>query len=138
MDTFDKRIARCMGIKAITFFIVSALLFMFELMLAGQKIALQQVPLLLVNVTLFMALNVVSGIAYKWVMRDGGKRALSFYLVIKVVRFLLVVAILLVYALADRRTILAFGINLLVLYIANVITSMIFYIEMEQKLKKKQ
>lgn len=138
MDTFDKRIARCMSIKAITYFIVSALLFMFELMLAGQNVALQQAPLLLVNATLFMVLNIVSGIAYKWVMHDGGKRALSFYLIVKVIRFLLVVAILLVYALADRRNILAFAINLLVLYIANVITSMIFYIEMEQKIKKKQ
>lgn len=76
--------------------------------------------------------------AHDWVMKDGAKRALSFYLVVKVVRFFLVVAILLIYGLADRRNILAFAINLLVLYIANVVTSMMYYIKMEQNIKKKQ
>ena len=138
MNTFDKRIARCVSIKALTLFIVSLLLFLFELMLAGQNVALQQAPFLLVNITLFTALNLVSDIAYKWVMKDGGKHALSFYLAVKVVRFLLVVAILLIYALADRRNLLTFAINLLVLYITNVVTSTIYYIEMEQNIKKKQ
>uniref|UniRef100_UPI003FEE81EE hypothetical protein n=1 Tax=Alloprevotella sp. TaxID=1872471 RepID=UPI003FEE81EE len=54
------------------------------------------------------------------------------------VRFFLVAAILLIYGLADRRNILAFAINLLVLYIANVVTSMMYYIKMEQNIKKKQ
>lgn len=138
MDTFDQRIAHCLGIKAITYIIIGILLVLFELMLVGQNVALQQAPFLLVNATCFFALNLVSGIAYKWVMKDNGKRAIGFYLAVKVVRFFLVIAILLIYALADCRNILAFAINLIVLYIANVVTSIIFYIKMEQNFKTKQ
>ncbi len=138
MDTLDKRIARCLLTKTLTFIIVSLILFLFQLMLAGRDVAFQQAPMLVVISTIFLALNFVSGMAHDWVMKDGAKRALSFYLVVKVVRFFLVAAILLIYGLADRRNILAFAINLLVLYIANVVTSMMYYIKMEQNIKKKQ
>lgn len=138
MDTFDKRIARCLLTKALTFLSVSALLFLFQLMLAGRSVAFQQAPMLVVISTIFLAINLVSGIAHQWVMKNGAKRALSFYLIVKVVRFFTVAAILLIYGLADRRNILAFAINLLVLYIANVVTSMIYYIKIEQNFKKKQ
>lgn len=137
MDTPDKRIARCLLTKTLTFIIVSLILFLFQLMLAGCDVAFQQAPMLVVISTIFLALNFVSGMAHDWVMKDGAKRALSFYLVVKVVRFFLVAAILLIYG-ADRRNILAFAINLLVLYIANVVTSMMYYIKMEQNIKKKQ
>lgn len=136
MDTPDKRIARCLLTKTLTFIIVSLILFLF--LLAGRDVAFQQAPMLVVISTIFLALNFVSGMAHDWVMKDGAKRALSFYLVVKVVRFFLVAAILLIYGLADRRNILAFAINLLVLYIANVVTSMMYYIKMEQNIKKKQ
>lgn len=129
MDTPDKRIARCLLTKTLTFIIVSLILFLFQLMLAGRDVAFQQAPMLVVISTIFLALNFVSGMAHDWVMKDGAKRAL---------RFFLVAAILLIYGLADRRNILAFAINLLVLYIANVVTSMMYYIKMEQNIKKKQ
>lgn len=97
MDTPDKRIARCLLTKTLTFIIVSLILFLFQLMLAGRDVAFQQAPMLVVISTIFLALNFVSGMAHDWVMKDGAKRALSFYLVVKVVRFFLVAAILLIY-----------------------------------------
>lgn len=100
MDTPDKRIARCLLTKTLTFIIVSLILFLFQLMLAGCDVAFQQAPMLVVISTIFLALNFVSGMAHDWVMKDGAKRALSFYLVVKVVRFFLVAAILLIYGLA--------------------------------------
>lgn len=99
MDTPDKRIARCLLTKTLTFIIVSLILFLFQLMLAGRDVAFQQAPMLVVISTIFLALNFVSGMAHDWVMKDGAKRALSFYLVVKVVRFFLVAAILLIYGL---------------------------------------
>lgn len=80
MDTPDKRIARCLLTKTLTFIIVSLILFLFQLMLAGRDVAFQQAPMLVVISTIFLALNFVSGMAHDWVMKDGAKRALSFYL----------------------------------------------------------
>lgn len=78
MDTPDKRIARCLLTKTLTFIIVSLILFLFQLMLAGRDVAFQQAPMLVVISTIFLALNFVSGMAHDWVMKDGAKRALSF------------------------------------------------------------
>lgn len=48
MDTPDKRIARCLLTKTLTFIIVSLILFLFQLMLAGRDVAFQQAPMLVV------------------------------------------------------------------------------------------
>lgn len=63
MDTPDKRIARCLLTKTLTFIIVSLILFLFQLMLAGRDVAFQQAPMLVVISTIFLALNFVSGMA---------------------------------------------------------------------------
>lgn len=99
---------------------------------------MQQAPLLLVIATLIMTVNVLSSMVYKWVMKDGGRHAIGFYLIDKVVRFFLVIVIVLIYALADRRNLLAFALNLLVLYIADAVTSMICYVSIEQNFNKKK
>ena len=124
--------------KAITICVTGALLLLFELLLAGANVAMQQAPLLLVIATLIMAVNVLSSMVYKWIMKDGGRHAIGFYLIDKVVRFFLVIVIVLIYALADRRNLLAFALNLLVLYIADAVTSMICYVSIERNFNKKK
>lgn len=88
--------------------------------------------------TLLMVVNGLSSMVYKWIMKDGGRRAIGFYLIDKVVRFFLVIVIVLIYALADRRNLLAFAINLLVLYVADAVTSMMLYVSTEQNFNKKK
>lgn len=122
MESFDQRIKKSLITKAITICVTGALLLLFELLLAGANVAMQQAPLLLVIATLIMMVNVLSSMVYKWIMKDGGRHAIGFYLIDKVVRFFLVIVIVLIYALADRRNLLAFALNLLVLYIADAVT----------------
>lgn len=138
MESFDQRIKKSLITKAITICVTGALLLLFELLLAGTNVAMQQAPLLLVIATLIMAVNVLSSMVYKWIMKDGGRHAIGFYLIDKVVRFFLVIVIVLIYALADRRNLLAFALNLLVLYIADAVTSMICYVSIEQNFNKKK
>lgn len=138
MESFDQRIKKSLITKAITICVTGALLLLFELLLAGANVAMQQAPLLLVIATLIMAVNVLSSMVYKWVMKDGGRHAIGFYLIDKVVRFFLVIVIVLIYALADRRNLLAFALNLLVLYIADAVTSMICYVSIERNFNKKK
>ena len=138
MESFDQRIKKSLITKAITICVTGALLLLFELLLAGANVAMQQAPLLLVIATLIMTVNVLSSMVYKWVMKDGGRHAIGFYLIDKVVRFFLVIVIVLIYALADRRNLLAFALNLLVLYIADAVTSMICYFSIERNFNKKK
>lgn len=138
MESFDQRIKKSLITKAITICVTGALLLLFELLLAGANVAIQQAPLLLVIATLIMAVNVLSSMVYKWIMKDGGRHAIGFYLIDKVVRFFLVIVIVLIYALADRRNLLAFALNLLVLYIADAVTSMICYVSIERNFNKKK
>ena len=138
MESFDQRIKKSPITKAITICVTGALLLLFELLLAGVNVAMQQAPLLLVITILIMAVNVLSSMVYKWIMKDGGRRAIGCYLIDKVVRFFLVIVIVLIYALADRRNLLAFALNLLVLYIADAVTSMICYVSIERNFNKKK
>ena len=138
MESFDQRIKKSLITKAITICVTGALLLLFELLLAGANVAIQQAPFLLVIATLIMAVNVLSSMVYKWIMKDGGRHAIGFYLIDKVVRFFLVIVIVLIYALADRRNLLAFALNLLVLYIADAVTSMICYVSIERNFNKKK
>lgn len=138
MESFDQRIKKSLITKAITICVTGALLLLFELLLAGANVAMQQAPLLLVITILIMAVNVLSSMVYKWIMKDGGRHAIGFYLIDKVVRFFLVIVIVLIYALADRRNLLAFALNLLVLYIADAVTSMICYVSIERNFNKKK
>ncbi len=138
MESFDQRIKKSLITKAITICVTGALLLLFELLLAGANVAMQQAPLLLVIATLIMTVNVLSSMVYKWIMKDGGRHAIGFYLIDKVVRFFLVIVIVLIYALADRRNLLAFALNLLVLYIADAVTSMICYVSIERNFNKKK
>lgn len=138
MESFDQRIKKSLITKAITICVTGALLLLFKLLLAGANVAMQQAPLLLVIAILIMTVNVLSSMVYKWIMKDGGRHAIGFYLIDKVVRFFLVIVIVLIYALADRRNLLAFALNLLVLYIADAVTSMICYVSIERNFNKKK
>lgn len=138
MEAFDRRIKKSLITKAITICVTAALLLCFELMLAGANVAMQQAPPVVCVVILLMVVNGLSSMAYKWIMKDGGRRAIGFYLIDKVVRFFLVIVIVLIYALADRRNLLAFAINLLVLYVADAVTSMMLYVSTEQNFNKKK
>lgn len=138
MEAFDRRIKKFLITKAITICVTVALLLCFELMLAGANVAMQQAPPVVCVAILLMVVNGLSSMAYKWIMKDGGRRAIGFYLIDKVVRFFLVIVIVLIYALADRRNLLAFAINLLVLYVADAVTSMMLYVSTEQNFNKKK
>lgn len=138
MEAFDRRIKKSLITKAITICVTVALLLCFELMLAGANVAMQQAPPVVCVATLLMVVNGLSSMVYKWIMKDGGRRAIGFYLIDKMVRFFLVIVIVLIYALADRRNLLAFAINLLVLYVADAVTSMMLYVSTEQNFNKKK
>lgn len=137
MKTLQKHMLHSLLLKAVTFCILSVLLFFADLSVGGKDVAFQQAPYLVIISTLFFALSLGGGALFTIVMKNGGKKAISFYLLAKVLRLFLSIAVLLIYALADSRHILAFSMNLLALYLGSMITSIIYYVRVEQKLSKK-
>lgn len=113
-----------------------ALVNLAELMLATKDAMMHLLPPTFLVALLFILLD--CGACNTYIMKQGGKRAIGFYLIDKVVRLVFVVFLIIVYALADCSSLLAFSMSLLAFYLVSMVTSIIFYVKVEQNLSKKQ
>lgn len=138
MEALKKHIVRSLVLKALILCATSVLLFFVGLPLVGREGVVQQVPYLILLPTLFFALSLGGCAVYKYVMSQKDKHAVAYYLCAKIVRLFLAIAVLLIYAFADGRNLLHFSINLLVLYLAGMVTSIYLYVKVEQNMSKKQ
>lgn len=125
-------------LKAISLSVTCVLLFLGVHACCGWEAALQQVPFLVITATLFFALSIASHAVYQIVMRRGGNIITGFYMLCKVVRLFLAIAILVIYAIANRQNLLAFSLNLLALYTVSMVTTIIHYAKVEHNFRKKQ
>ncbi len=115
-----------------------ALVNLAELMLATKDAMMHLLPPTFLVALLFILLDCGAYNIYTYIMKQGGKRAIGFYLIDKVVRLVFVVFLIIVYALADCSSLLAFSMSLLAFYLVSMVTSIIFYVKVEQNLSKKQ
>lgn len=115
-----------------------ALVNLAELMLATKDAMLHLLPPTFLVALLFILMDCGACNIYTYIMGQGGKRAIGFYLIDKVVRLIFVVFLVIVYALADCSSLLAFSMSLLAFYLVSMVTSIIFYVKVEQNLSKKQ
>lgn len=115
-----------------------ALVNLAELMLATKDAMMHLLPPTFLVALLFILLDCGGCNIYTYIMKQGGKRAIGFYLIDKVVRLVFVVFLIIVYALADCSSLLAFSMSLLAFYLVSMVTSIIFYVKVEQNLSKKQ
>lgn len=138
MTPFQKHILKSLAFKAVTLCLVSVALFFADIPLFGRDVAFRQVPFLVMSATFFFAMSLAGSMLYKLVMARGGKMAVGYYLLTKVARLLATIVLMLVYALAVGRDLLPFTVGLLVLYLASMVTSIMFYVKGEQILNKKQ
>lgn len=115
-----------------------ALVNLAELMLATKDAMMHLLPPTFLVALLFILLDCGACNIYTYKMKQGGKRAIGFYLIDKVVRLVFVVFLIIVYALADCSSLLAFSMSLLAFYLVSMVTSIIFYVKVEQNLSKKQ
>lgn len=115
-----------------------ALVNLAELMLATKDAMMHLLPPTFLVALLFILLDCGACNIYTYIMKQGDKRAIGFYLIDKVVRLVFVVFLIIVYALADCSSLLAFSMSLLAFYLVSMVTSIIFYVKVEQNLSKKQ
>lgn len=89
-----------------------ALVNLAELMLATKDAMMHLLPPIFLVALLFILLDCGACNIYTYIMKQGGKRAIGFYLIDKVVRLVFVVFLIIVYALADCSSLLAFSMSL--------------------------
>lgn len=138
MDNLRKYTLDSILLKAISLSVTCILLFLGDHACCGWEAALQQAPFLVITATLFFALSLASHAIYQIVMRRGGSIITGFYKLCKVVRLFLAIAILMIYAIANRQNLLAFSLNLLALYTVSMVTTIIYYAKVEHNISKKQ
>lgn len=138
MDNLRKYTLESILLKAISLSVTCVLLFLGTHACCGWEAALQQAPFLVITATLFFALSIASHAVYQIVMRRGGNIITGFYMLCKVVRLFLAIAILVIYAIANRQNLLAFSLNLLALYTVSMVTTIIHYAKVEHNFRKKQ
>lgn len=136
MDNLRKYTLDSILLKAISLSVTCILLFLGDHACCGWEAALQQAPFLVITATLFFALSLASHAIYQIVMRRGGSIITG--LLCKVVRLFLAIAILMIYAIANRQNLLAFSLNLLALYTVSMVTTIIYYAKVEHNISKKQ
>lgn len=126
------------AIKAAIFCAVGIVLFGANLWLMGRGVAVQQTASIVVVAALFFALGFPAVGLYWKVMAEGRKWAVNYYLLARMVRLFLAILILIVYAFVIQKNLLAFALNLFILYMADMICSTAFSVKMEQQMKYNQ
>lgn len=136
MDAHVKLTLQCQSLRAFALFATGILLFLAENAWMGREIAVQQMPCIVGVATLFFALGLFSALLYIRIMRGGGRQAAGFYVLNQGLRLMLAVAVLLFYAFIVRTNLVAFALNLFVLYIVEIVFSLIYSTRMEHLTKK--
>lgn len=132
MDNLTRKTIKAQLIKAFLFCLVGVILFFAELSLCGRAIAVQQVPCIILLATLFFAIGLLANAVYVPLVRNGGRQLMGYYLLYKVVRFLIAVIVLVIYAVAGMNNLLEFAINLLVMYLIEMVCSIAYCAQIER------
>lgn len=77
MDAFDNRIKKLLKTKLVTLCITGILLLLSELLLADVSVAQQQAPILIVTAIILAAASMGGSLVFKWVMNNGGRKAIG-------------------------------------------------------------
>lgn len=137
MDRYLKQTVVSLVLKAVSFCLTGVLLFFAERSFMGQEGAVQQVPYIILITTLFFALGLLGNMVFLGLARKNSKYIMGYYLLFKVVRLLLAVVLLVIYAIAVRHNLLAFAVNVLVLYVVEMVLSIMHCTRMERKIQNK-
>lgn len=138
MNDIERHIRHSMILKAAAFCIASVLIYAADCVLIGKPAAARQGVYMAIVSAVYLLLSAAGYALYRMVMKKGGKKAIGFYMLGKVLRLFVTIAILMLYALADCRNLLAFAMSVMALYLVSMVTSIIFYVKVEQGISKKQ
>lgn len=136
MDKLLRLTIGTLALKAGAYCLVGVLLFFSNLWLASREVAVGQVPALIGISTVLFAGSLIGSFVYLRLMRQGGCYTMTYYLVNKLLRLLLAIGTIVLYAVVGGSNLLVFAINLLVFYFVGMVISLAYYSRMERNLPK--
>lgn len=110
--------------------------FLIEQACSGRVAAIQQIVFIIGLSGVFFAMGLMVNSIYLSLVRKGSKQLMGFFLLCKLARFVVAVLLLVIYALADGSNLLLFAINLLVIYLVEMVLSVIYYARVERNTPK--
>ncbi len=138
MDKLLRTTIKAQMLKALAFCVTSVLLFLIEQACSGRVAAIQQIVFIIGLSGVFFAMGLMVNSIYLSLVRKGSKQLMGFFLLCKLARFVVAVLLLVIYALADGSNLLLFAINLLVIYLVEMVLSVIYYARVERNTPKNQ
>lgn len=138
MDKLLRTTIKTQMLKALAFCVTGVLLFLIEQLLSGRTAAIQQIVFIIGLSGVFFAMGLMVNIIYLSLVRRGSKQLMGFFLLCKLARFVVAVLLLVVYALVDGSNLLLFAINLLAIYLVEMVLSVIYYARVERNIHKNQ
>lgn len=138
MDKLLRTTIKTQMLKALAFCVTGVLLFLIEQLLSGRTAAIQQFVFIIGLSGVFFAMGLMVNSIYLSLVRRGSKQLMGFFLLCKLARFVVAVLLLVVYALVDGSNLLLFAINLLAIYLVEMVLSVIYYARVERNIHKNQ
>lgn len=138
MNQLKKQTARALALNCAALCATAVLLFAIEWLAASPQTALGQVPYLVAAVVMLALLSAGSAALFVSIKATGGGRLVPFYLGKKVVRLLLTLLLVVVFALIDSGRVLPASANLFALYLVNMVISVCFYAKVENETKQQK
>lgn len=136
MDKLLRTTIKTQMFKVLAFCLVGVLLFLIEQKMAGRAAAIQQIFCIVGLSGIFFAMGLMVNSLYLSLVRKGSKQLMGFFLLCKLARFVVAVVFLVIYALADGSNLLLFAINLLVIYLVEMVLSVMYYARVERNTPK--
>ena len=138
MDKLLRTTIKAQMLKALAFCVTGVLLLLIEQACSGRVAAIQQIVFIIGLSGVFFAMGLMVNSIYLSLVRKGSKQLMGFFLLCKLARFVVAVLLLVIYALADGSNLLLFAINLLVIYLVEMVLSVIYYARVERNTPKNQ
>lgn len=138
MDKLLRTTIKTQMLKALAFCVTGVLLFLIEQACSDRVAAIQQIVFIIGLSGVFFAMGLMVNSIYLSLVRKGSKQLMGFFLLCKLARFVVAVLLLVIYALADGSNLLLFAINLLVIYLVEMVLSVIYYARVERNTPKNQ
>lgn len=131
MDAIRKNLFTSQAVKALLLCVVGVILFLTEQCWLGRDVAIRQVPIIVGAATLFFAFGLLCSFLYLRIMQRGGKWAMNYYLLHTMIRLFIVVVLIVLYALLVHADLLAFSLNVFIIYLTEMICSTVTSVKIE-------
>lgn len=135
MKTLESFVLKNRIQNAVIYLLTALLLFLIEYIATGDEHIKRYALRIFVIAILFMHFYYLGTRVHLSLVHRSSDYLLTFYIVVKFLRMLLALALFCLFAILGSINLWALALNIMVFYVVALITSIRYYVKMEQKLK---